>query len=82
MKFTRNDFKPLILEALREYKGKAKIFEICKFIWDNYHHKISKSEKLLYTWQYEIRWAGQQLQKEGKLKKGKNEFRGIWSLTS
>ena len=54
---TRQDFKPWILEALDAHDGRAEIFQVSRFIWDNYHHKISKDKKMLYTWQYEIRWA-------------------------
>lgn len=81
MVLTREDFKPLISEALVELGGEAAIFQVSKYVWDNYHHKISKSEKLLYTWQYDIRWAAQQLRDEGKLYKGSElKRKGIWKL--
>jgi hypothetical protein len=76
---TRQDFKPWILEALRDHGGKAEIFQISRFIWDNYHHKISRDNKILYTWQYEIRWAALSLRDNGLIELGKFK-RGVWSM--
>lgn len=75
---TRHDFKPWIMEALDSNGGRAGIFQIARFIWDNYHHKISRDKKILYTWQYEMRWAAQSLKDDGLIELGKFK-RGVWS---
>lgn len=75
---SRKDFKPLILEALNSNGGRSAIFQICQFIWDNYHHRISQDKKMLYTWQYEIRWAAMGLREDGLIELGKFK-RGVWS---
>ena len=75
----RQDLKPWIVEAIKANNGKAAIFQICQYIWDNYHHRISADKKLLYTWQYEIRWAAHSLRNEGVIEIGQFK-RGVWSL--
>lgn len=76
---TRNDLKPLIKNALREYGGKATIAQICKYIWDKHQSRITKSKRILYTWQYDVRWAGQSLRTEDQIEIGKFK-KGVWSL--
>ena len=75
---TREDFKPWIMEALNAHDGKAEIFQVSRFIWDNYQHRISLDKKILYTWQYEIRWAALGLRDDGLIDLGKFK-RGVWS---
>ena len=65
---TREDLQDLVIEALKANDGKARIFEVCKYIWDNYENELKASGKLLYTWQYEVRWAAQQLRNSGVMK--------------
>jgi hypothetical protein len=76
----REDFKPLITEALKFYDGAASIYNVSKFIWENYHTKIYSSKRFLYTWQYDLRWAAQQLRDEGVMVKGSEATRGKWEL--
>lgn len=65
---TREDLKPFILDALRVHGGKARVVQVCKYIWDTYEMKIRQSGNLLYTWQYDVRWAAQKLRNAGVLK--------------
>nr|WP_303831848.1 hypothetical protein [Snodgrassella alvi] len=37
-------------------------------IWDKYEQELKASGSMLYTWQYDLRWAAQQLRNEKKLK--------------
>ena len=37
--------------------GSAGIVEICKHIWQFHEAEIRNSGDLLYTWQYDMRWA-------------------------
>ena len=66
---TRNDLKTWILDALKDLGGSARVAEIAKHIWDHHEPALRQSGDLFYTWQYAMRWAGQVLQKEGKLTK-------------
>ncbi|WP_294263548.1 hypothetical protein [uncultured Chryseobacterium sp.] len=76
----KNDLKRLVVEALEYYKGKANIVEICKFICSKYNQKLADSGDLLYTWQYDMRWAGTQLIKEGIMKPAKEQVNNHWEL--
>jgi hypothetical protein len=73
---TREDLKPIILTALGSAGKKEKIAKIAKFVWDNYETDLKASGDFFYTWQYELRWAGDQLVKEGLL--DKTSHRGMW----
>jgi hypothetical protein len=76
---TRNELMPMIIEALRANGGSAKIYEVCKHVWDKNNSKISAGGKMLYTWQYDIRWAANQLRRQNKIE---SLPRGFWSLKS
>ena len=75
---TREDLKPLILAALKSLGGKAKIADIARYIWETHQSQLSASGDLFYTWQYDMRWAGNGLVKNGHLDKRSN--RGVWQL--
>ncbi|WP_438728710.1 hypothetical protein ACR9YC_00690 [Parasphingorhabdus sp. DH2-15] len=66
---TRTDLKKWIIDGLAAHGGQATIPTIAKHIWDNHESELRQSGDLFYTWQYAMRWAGQNLQKEGKLSK-------------
>ena len=74
----RGDMEPWIVEALSDHEGKANVTAIAKHIWENRISEINAHPTALYTWQYDMRWAGQNLQKKGVLKKHRThwELRG------
>ena len=65
---TRESMKQWIVECLRERGGSAWPREVSKYVWDSYEAELRDSGDMLYTWQYDIRWAAQQLRNEGTLK--------------
>lgn len=65
---TREDMKGWVLQALRSFGGKGWPREVSKYIWDNYEAELRHSGGLLYTWQYDVRWAAQSLRDSGALK--------------
>ena len=65
----RGDLEPWIIAALLHHGGKANVTAIAKFVWENYEADIRNTGSALYTWQYDMRWAGQSLQKQRKLLK-------------
>jgi|LauGreSuBDMM15SN_2_FD.fasta_scaffold08446_3 hypothetical protein len=78
MMATRSDLKKWVFEAL-QILGPTSVPNIAKHIWDNHQNELKASGDLFYTWQYAMRWEGQKLQLEGKLRKnGKGR---IWELT-
>ena len=77
---TREDLKRLVLEALKDMGGQARVAEVCKYIWTKYEQDLKTSGDLLYTWQYDVRWAAQKLRNSGKLKPVNNERTRPWEL--
>ena len=65
---TRDDMKVWVLSALRSLGGKAWAGDVAKYIWHTYEAELRASGPMLYTWQYDARWAATSLRKEGKLK--------------
>ena len=77
---TREDMKPWIIAALKLHGGKARVVQVCKYIWDNYEHELRASGNILYTWQYDVRWAAQKLRDEGILSPMKGNKTRLWEL--
>ncbi len=65
---TRDDMKDWVIKALTNLDGKGWPKDVAKYIWDHYEPELKKSGGLLYTWQYDVRWAAQSLRNSGKLK--------------
>ena len=79
MSSDRDLLKGWVLEALEAEGGSAKVPIIAKQIWDNHEADLRVRGDMFYTWQYQMRWAGQVLQQAGKLVKD-DPKRGYWSL--
>ena len=77
---TRKDMIPWVITALKSLGGSGRIADVCKFIWDNYEKEIRASGKMVYIWQYDVRWAAQTLRDKGICKPAKEVKRGIWAL--
>ena len=73
----RDDLESWVLQALRSLGGKAQIRKVAEAIWTAHKKELERS-KLLYTWQYDMRWAAMKLRKKGKLK-GADKSR-VWEL--
>jgi len=73
---SKHDLEQWIVNALSKHSKEASITEIAKHIWTNHEGELRAAGDLFYTWQYDMRWAGQRLQKAGKLKKNSRS----WSL--
>ena len=58
-----------ILQALDALGGEGTITQIAKHVWENHESELRVSDDVFFKWQYSMRWAGQRLQKAGKLKK-------------
>jgi hypothetical protein len=73
---SREDMKLWVVKALKSMDGKGWPKDVAKFIWDHYESELKNSGNLLYTWQYDARWAAQSLRNEGILKavNGRRDF--------
>jgi hypothetical protein len=75
---TRADLPEWVLEALEELGGSAHAVEVAKVVWRRHEPELRASGDLFYTWQYDLRWAGTTLRKQGFL--SENSRGEKWSL--
>jgi len=76
----REDLTKWLLEALEASNGSASIIKVCKYVWENYENELRRSGDLFFTWQYDIRWAANQLRREGIIRAANLSPKGIWEL--
>ena len=57
-----------VVDALASLGGRARIVDICNWVWDHHERDFRSSGELFYTWQYDIRWAADRLRRERKLR--------------
>ncbi|PRZ08591.1 hypothetical protein BCE75_101289 [Isoptericola sp. CG 20/1183] len=69
-----------VLEALEELNGRGTVVEVSQVVWRRHESDLRAAGSLFYTWQYDIRWAAQQLRNEGLLRKTAPRSRDPWSL--
>jgi hypothetical protein len=72
--------KNWVVNAIKANQGSATIVDVCKYVWENYEKELRQSGDGFYTWQYDIRWAGQKLRDDGTLKPASLSPKGIWIL--
>ncbi|MDT8446986.1 MAG: hypothetical protein RRB13_08885 [bacterium] len=79
MKGNRAELKEWVKEALTALGGTSAIRPIAQHIWE--HHEADlRTSGLLYTWQYDMRWAATVLRNEKVLKSTDKSPKGIWEL--
>ena len=76
----RSDLQQWVIEALQELSEPSRIADICKHIWEHHERDLRTSGDLFYTWQYEMRWAGQQLRNRGALRPVRGRRNQLWEL--
>jgi hypothetical protein len=69
-----------VIEALQEAGGAARVVDVSRRIWTSHEHEIRSDGDLLYTWQYDVRWAAHDLRRQGLLKPVKESPRNTWEL--
>jgi hypothetical protein len=62
----KDDLKSWVFAAVQN-SGEASVLEVAKHIWHAHSKEISSWGDAFYTWQYDMRWAAQDLRREGKL---------------
>lgn len=60
--------------------GRGTVVQVCKLVWELHREDLEKSGDLFYTWQYDIRWAAQNLRDAGVLVKLDGDRTGVWTL--
>lgn len=76
----RDDLQQWVVDALKGYGGKARLIDVAKHIWETHEQEL-KHSRLLYTWQYDMRWAATKLRHKKMLKMPEDCPRGVWELT-
>lgn len=77
----RSSLKGWVLTALRELDGEGKIVEVCKIVWRDHGDELEASGDLFFTWQYDIRWAAQDLRDNGYLAPVQRRRDAPWVLS-
>jgi hypothetical protein len=77
---TKNDLERWILEVLTARGGTAHHVRVAEAIWDEHRTDLEASGDLLFTWQYDLRWAAQRLRDSGRLEEVQGRGDGIWRL--
>lgn len=62
---SKADLQQWVLAAVKSNAGKATIVEVSKHIWEAHERDLRSSGDLFYTWQYDMRWAAQELRRTG-----------------
>ncbi|WP_152657082.1 hypothetical protein [Oceanobacillus sp. CFH 90083] len=78
----KDELQCLVKEALESANGSANIVKVSEYIWNHYEKELKESGNLFYTWQYDIRWAANELRRKGIMKDAENSPRGVWELVS
>ena len=77
---SKEDLQDWVVDALNKQGGKAQLVQVAKYIWDNHEAELKRSGDLLYTWQYDMRWAANALRNKGVLRSVEDSPRGLWEL--
>jgi hypothetical protein len=79
---TRHDLDEWVLDALSALGGSGTIVDVCRWIWGSKRSDLETSGDLLYTWQYDVRWAVKRLRLRKKLKQAHESPRGTLTTRS
>ncbi|TQP66871.1 hypothetical protein FLL68_14815 [Vibrio cholerae] len=79
---TRESMKSWIVECLELSGGSGWPKDVAKYVWESYESDLQSSGDMLYTWQYDLRWAAQQLRNSGVLKPVHRRTDLPWELAS
>ena len=78
----RQILMPWVMDAIEDRGGKATIVEVAQHIWRFHEEDLLGAGDLFFTWQYDMRWAAQQLRDDGKLLASNASPRGYWISTT
>lgn len=77
---SKEDLPNWIEAALHDHGGSARLIIVARHIWENHESELRISGDLFYKWQYDMRWAANQLRRSGKMKSADASPTGIWEL--
>ncbi len=77
---SRQELEEWLVDALNAIGGRGSPVRVCKEIWEQHHGDLQQSGNLLYTWQYDVRWAANQLRHRHIMKSVEQSARSVWEL--
>lgn len=77
---TKQDLESWIVQALREERREMTVVDVARHVWENHEADLRASGDLFYRWQYDLRWAAQNLRNDGVLASKDGRRSGGWSL--
>ena len=80
MKVGKSHLEAWVIEALEDLGGSARLVDVSRKIWERHEQDLRDSGELFFKWQYDVRWAANQLRTSGTLKSVKASKRGLWEL--
>lgn len=69
-----------VREAVGALGGEAKIAEVAKHLWTHHENDFRQAGDKFYFWQYDMRWAADELRKKGMMGLRKEGSRSVWIL--
>ncbi len=69
-----------VREALGELGGEGYILDVVKRVWANHENDIQQAGDAFFSWQYDIRWAANQLRRTGSLGLRTVGSKSVWVL--
>lgn len=77
---TKRDLEAWIVEALRASGREMSVVEVARHVWKDHEQELRDSGDLFFTWQYDLRWAAQNLRTDGVLASKDGRRSGGWRL--
>lgn len=78
---SKEDLPDWVVEALSDHGGSARLIDVAKHIWKHRESELRASGDLFYKWQYDMRWAANQLRRTGRMKDANVSPTGVWELS-
>lgn len=77
----KQDLPRVVLESLKRLGGSGTVLDVCKDVWESNEAELRVSGDIFFTWQYDIRWAAQQLRNDGSLQPTTRGAGSRWRLS-
>lgn len=67
------------MQALREQGREMSVVDVARHVWECHEAELRDSGDMFFTWQYDLRWAAQNLRDDGVLasKEGRRSGGGV-----
>jgi hypothetical protein len=76
----KENLQEWVMEAIESLGGGGTVVEVSREVWRRHEGDLREAGDLFYTWQYDIRWAAQELRDRGQLMPADQVPRGVWAL--